>query len=96
MIERVRIFSPIAPTRALKELARPALPSGTGLRIGVLDNSKPHALALMRTAAQTLADADGGSVSVVLRKESPSVPLPDSFIQELLVSSDVVLTGTAD
>lgn len=50
----------------------------------------------MLSAAVAITERYGGSVEVVLKKESASVPAPDDFIQELLTSADLVLTGTGD
>ena len=77
---------------AVKPLAR-RRPSLTGLRIGVLDNSKPNADVLLDGVAETLAARAGATVR---RWTKPGSSRPATMIDEIAAAVDVVLTGSAD
>jgi hypothetical protein len=89
------VLSPLAtPESTVRGLAR-RRPSLAGLRIGVLDNSKPNAGVLLDTVAELLAaDAAGGAT--VRRWTKPGAAVPCAQIDEIVASVDVLLTGSAD
>jgi hypothetical protein len=65
-----------------------------GLRIGVLDNSKPNADALLGRVAELLVErADAASVHA-WRKPGASKPAADH--DAIAAGADVFLTGSAD
>jgi hypothetical protein len=66
----------------------------TGLRIGVLDNSKPNADVLLGCIAEALAARAGGAT--IRRWTKPGSSRPATMIDEIATAADVVLTGTAD
>lgn len=77
----------------VKSLAsRPA--SLRGLRIGVLDNSKPNADALLGRAAELLMARVGAAE--VRRWRKPGSSRPATNLDEIAAATDVVLTGSAD
>jgi hypothetical protein len=71
---------------------RPA--SLSGLRIGVLDNSKPNAGVLLGRVAELLARRVGGAS--IQRWTKPGSSWPAANHQEIAAAADVVLTGSAD
>ena len=90
----MRVLSPLGDTPdAVKPLARRRA-SLNGLRIGVLDNSKPNADVLLARMAELLAArADG----VTIRSwTKPGSSRPAAMIEEIASSVDVLLTGSAD
>jgi hypothetical protein len=90
----MRVFSPLGSTPdAVKPLAR-RRPSLTGLRIGVLDNSKPNADVLLDGVAEALVARAGGAT--VRRWTKPGSSRPATMIDEIAAAVDVVLTGSAD
>ena len=90
----MRVLSPLGSTPdAVKPLAR-RRPSLTGLRIGVLDNSKPNADVLLDGVAEALAARAGGAS--VRRWTKPGSSRPATMIDEIAAAVDVVLTGSAD
>jgi hypothetical protein len=90
----MRVLSPLGSTPdAVKPLAR-RRPSLAGLRIGVLDNSKPNADVLLDGVAEALAARAGGAT--IRRWTKPGSSRPATMIEEIVASADVVLTGTAD
>jgi hypothetical protein len=65
-----------------------------GLRIGVLDNSKPNADVLLQRVAELLAARAAG---VTIRSwTKPGSSRPAAMIDEIASSVDVLLTASAD
>jgi hypothetical protein len=90
----MRVLSPLGATPdAVKPLAT-RRPSLAGLRIGVLDNSKPNAGVLLGRVAELLAARAGGAT--IHRWTKPGASHPARMIEEIAASVDVVLTGSAD
>jgi hypothetical protein len=89
----MNVLSPFGATPdTLKLLAR-RRPSLAGLRIGVLDNSKPNADVLLGRVAERLAERSGASVR---RWQKPGASNPALMLDEIAGAADVVLTGSAD
>lgn len=82
----------LADRRAKPPARRP--PSLRGLRIGVLDNSKPNAGVLLKTVAARLAERSGAAAVRSWRK--PGSARAAANLDEIVAASDVVLTGSAD
>ncbi len=79
-----------AAVRALARRRR----SLAGLRIGVLDNSKPNAGVLLGTVAELIAArADGATIH---RWTKPGASIPSAQIDEIVANADVLITGSAD
>ena len=90
----MKVLSPLGATSdTVKPLAR-RRPRLDGLRIGVLDNSKPNADVLLARVAELLAARAPG---VTIRSWiKPGSSRPATMIDESASSVDVVLTGSAD
>jgi len=70
-----------------------------GLRIGVLDNGKPNAGALLTRLAERLAAQTGARVALVTEKGrggNAATPCTPAVLARLVDECDVVLTGSAD
>jgi hypothetical protein len=65
-----------------------------GLRLGVLDNSKPNADQLLDRVAELLAQRTGAGPIQRWTKPGSSVPAADH--DALAAGADVFLTGSAD
>jgi hypothetical protein len=65
-----------------------------GLRIGVLDNSKPNADVLLGRVAELLAERTGAAE--VRRWRKPGSARPAADVEAIVAGADVVLTGSAD
>ena len=90
----MKVLSPIATSdRVVRSLARRRR-SLTGLRIGVLDNSKPNAGVLLGTVAELLAGQAAGAT--LRRWTKPGASIPSTQIDEIVANVDVLLTGSAD
>ena len=90
----MRILSPRAATPDLLKPLAKRRSSLAGLRIGVLDNSKPNADVLLGRVAEALAARAGGAT--IRSWTKPGSSRAAAMIDEIAAASDVVLTGTAD
>jgi hypothetical protein len=77
----------------VKPLAR-RRSSLAGLRIGVLDNSKPNADVLLGRVAERLAERARGAT--IRRWQKPGASHPALMLEEIAGAVDVVLTASAD
>jgi hypothetical protein len=88
--------SPEAPAPAPDVGKATSQAASTGLRLGLLDNSKSNADHLLRF----LADAAGESIAISAvvreRKYSASRPLDDAALDKLARETDFVLSAMAD
>ena len=65
-----------------------------GLRIGILDNSKPNADTLLGRVAELLVERAGAASVHAWRKPGASKPAADH--DAIAAGADVFLTGSAD
>lgn len=90
----LRVLAPFgSATAEVKPLARRRA-SLAGLRVGILDNSKPNADALLGRVAELLVERAGAGRVALWRK--PGSSHPATVIEEVARGADVVLTGSAD
>jgi hypothetical protein len=88
------VLSPLAISRGVVRALARRRRSLAGLRIGVLDNSKPNAGVLLGTVAELIAArADGATIQ---RWTKPGASIPSTQIDEIVAHADVLLTGSAD
>lgn len=92
--QQVRLVHPAGVARPPARFLAPRLASLAGTRLGLLDNAKPNAGALLGAVADALL-AEGVSDVVRVRKRNPGM---GASLEELraLRACDVVLLGTAD
>ena len=83
-----------APAQAIAEVTRHA--ATTGLRLGLLDNSKSNADHLLRFLAEAAGESVQISTVVKERKYSASRPLDDKALDKLAQETDFVLSAMAD
>jgi len=95
-MDPIRIYSPEGnvgrPARSLA--ASPDVL--TGLRLGILDNGKPNAAALMQRMAEQLALRMNLEFAGVFSKGSAATPCEEPLLAEIAEACDLVLTGSAD
>ncbi|HUF92346.1 MAG TPA: hypothetical protein VMR23_08220 [Candidatus Limnocylindria bacterium] len=65
-----------------------------GLRIGVLDNSKPNAGVLLGRVAELIAERQGAAA--IVRWQKPGASHPAAMMDDIVARADVLLTGSAD
>jgi hypothetical protein len=90
------IFDPTsAPAaRAVQLAPRPA--DVRGLRLGLVENTKFNADALLLKLADRLRDRYGMTMTHMARKRSPSHEVDEAAIAQLKARSDVVVSGIGD
>lgn len=65
-----------------------------GLRIGVLDNSKPNAGVLLGRVAELIAERE--SATEIVRWQKPGASHPAAMMDDIVARADVLLTASAD
>jgi hypothetical protein len=83
---------PVAPGTVTPLARRPR--DLRGARIGILDNSKPNADALLGRVAELLVERAGAAAVARWRKPGASKPAADH--DAIAAGADVFLTGSAD
>ncbi|MDA0655348.1 MAG: hypothetical protein O2912_02920 [Proteobacteria bacterium] len=66
-----------------------------GLRIGLIENTKPNAEAVLQKVAEKLKAAHGMSVDVLVHKHQRA-PLKDDQLAELKGRTDFAIAGVGD
>ena len=90
----MKLWSPFSNGQARIARLAPRKASLSGLTIGVLDNGKPNAGALMDRVAELLAARTGAAG--VRGWSKPSAARPAEILDDIAKGADVVLTGSAD
>lgn len=67
-----------------------------GLRMGLLDNTKPNAATLLSEIASQLRRTHGIGESTMYTKGYFGTPVEESVIQRILRNSDFVVAGIGD
>ena len=86
----LRVSQPCGTTAVEVRPLAPRRPSLRGLRVAILDNSKPNADVLLGR----VAELPGAGPVAVWRK--PGSSHPATVIDEVAAAADVALTGSAD
>jgi hypothetical protein len=92
----MKLFDPTSrPASREVEVAR--RPSElTGLRLGLVDNTKFNSDTLLRKLAERLARRHGMTVALTSRKRSPSHAIEEGAIRALRSQADLVVSGIGD
>jgi len=90
----LEVLSPLVASAARVGALARRRTSLAGLRIGVLDNSKPNAGVLLGTVAEVLAA--GAQGATIRRWTKPGASIPFAQIEEIVAGADILLTGSAD
>lgn len=93
------IIDPTASARtaeAAREVESPRAASLTGLRIGLLGNTKRNAAEILDAVGAELAETYGVGELVPRTKREFAMPLPDDLLDDLVAHCDVVVVGVGD
>ena len=96
MSKKVVLVVPEAPAVQAAAGAAQRELSSSGLRFGVLDNSKGNADHLLRFVVEGLRSALPVKSVVTTRKASVSLPAPREILDRLALEADVVVSAMAD
>ena len=95
-MSKVLLVVPEAPVPAAAVAAESRKAGKSGLRLGVLDNSKGNADHLLRFIVEGVKSALPVASVVSLRKGSVSLPAPGAILDRLAAEADVVVSAMAD
>ena len=96
MSKKVRLVLPEAPVPEVAVTAASRKADKSGLRLGILDNSKGNADHLLRFIAEGVKAALPVASVVMTRKGSVSLPAPGGVLDQLAAEADFVVTAMAD
>jgi hypothetical protein len=96
MMSTVLVYDPAGVAEVVRTEPNPLPKDLHGITIGILENSKPNAEAVMRGVAAELDRRFGEVTTVVRHKPNPAVPAAASDYEWLARECDVVLTGSGD
>jgi hypothetical protein len=82
--------------RATDTTLAPRLSSLRGLTVGLLENTKPNAVALLSAVAAELKRRHGLRASIMYTKSYFGHPVEESLIQRILHSCDFAVAGIGD
>jgi hypothetical protein len=71
-------------------------PDLTGVRVGLMDNTKHNAALLLAEIGSLLAAEHGATVAVASTKANFAAPAPDDLVDRYREACDVVITGVGD
>jgi hypothetical protein len=92
----MKIFDPTSrPVEREVEVA-PRPHHLTGLRLGLVDNTKFNSDTLLRKLGDRLARRHGATVTITSRKRSPSHEIDEAAIRALRSQADLVVSGIGD
>lgn len=90
------VLSPIGLTMRTRQIGSPAITDLAGVRIAVLDNTKPNALEIMQRMGQLLMRDYGAASCDVFRKLSASQGASEAQFRAIAGGYDLVITGSGD
>ena len=97
MAERELLLDPTGAARAARTtVLAPRLRSLDGLRIGLLDNSKPNALVLLNEVGRQLQLSHGVRTVTPYTKDYFGTPVEETQMQRILKDCDFVVAGVGD
>lgn len=93
---KIQIVAPDAPFEEGEKLTSNRKLGATGIRLGVLDNSKGNADYLLKFIVDAVRSEVPVTSVVTLRKASVSLPAPAEILDQLAGEADVVVSAMAD
>jgi len=96
MMGKVILVVPEAPVSATGVAAESRKAGKSGLRLGVLDNSKGNADYLLKFIVEGVTAAVPVASVVSLRKGNNSLPAPGGILDQLAAEADIVVSAMAD
>jgi hypothetical protein len=95
-MKTIEVLDPAGQIQTLAALqCNPVLPL-EGRRLAILDNTKPNFQRLATLVGERLRDECSLESIVYFRKQNPSVGAGRELLDQIALSADLVLTGSAD
>lgn len=97
MTQREPILDPTGQSQAAgATMLAPRPRELRGVRIGLLDNTKPNARLLLQTVADQLRAAHGTGDAVMFTKSYFGTPVEEDLADQVAAECDVVVAGVGD
>jgi hypothetical protein len=97
LTEREKLLDPTGMSdRAADTTLAPRPASLRGLRLGLLENTKPNASVLLAHVGRQLEREHGVQTAVMFAKSYFGTPVEESLIQRILHNCDFVVSGIGD
>jgi hypothetical protein len=95
-VGKIFLVVPDAPVEAVAQLKSSRNLSGSGIRLGILDNSKANADHLLNLIVEGVKKEFKVDSVVVKRKPTSSRPATDQVLDDLAKEADLVISAMAD
>ena len=95
-MKELRIFDPTVQPKVEKISYVPRPGSMTGLRIGLVENTKYNSDRLLLKIAAILEKEHGAAGHLIRRKRNAGVPAHEEILEELGTQCDAVIAGIGD
>jgi hypothetical protein len=96
-VTRERLLDPTGESDlAVNTQLRPRLRSLRGLRVALLENTKPNGAVLLQAVGRELQENYGVREVRMFRKGYFGTPVEESVVQQILHSSDFAVAGIGD
>jgi len=92
----MQIYAPTAIMPKRRAIRAPALNSLAGARIGILENGKLNAEAMLNEVAALFVARQGCTVRTLASKKNASAPAPGATLTQVAQEVDFLLTGLGD
>ena len=92
----ITVLNPVASSCIIEEIDSHMLRDLTGIRVAVLDNTKPNAVEIMERIAQIMVAEHGAASYDVFRKLSAAQGASEEQYRTLAANYDLVITGSGD
>jgi hypothetical protein len=97
MSARERLLDPTGfDERSADTTLAPRPASLRGLRLGLLENTKPNAAVMLASVGRELQRRHGAQAAVMFSKSYFGTPVEESLIQRILHNCDFVVAGIGD
>ena len=95
-MDELRIFDPTVQPKVEGISYAPRPKSISGLRIGLVENTKFNSDRLLLKVADVLEKEHGAASHLIRRKRNASVPAHEEILAELATQCDAVVSGIGD
>jgi len=92
----MQLCSPLSTAPKRKAFRAPPLATLDGARIGVLENGKLNAEAMLNEVAQLFVQRHGCTVRTLASKKNASAPAPGNTLTTVAQEVDFLITGLGD
>jgi len=96
MSSTITLAIPEAPQRSMAFQPSRHTKAGTGLRLGVLDNSKPNAELLLKGLLERISASVKLESVLFLSKPNAAIGAPRETLDQLAAGADLVISAMGD